>query len=203
MAISSWRATDYRPIDDPRLQKVVEWRAHSEVGFPRIGPVAAPVTVTVFTDYTCPNCGAAMRAMRGILIDHPDDVAMVIRHFPLANGIPRHAAIVAECGDRMGRFEATHNALVALADSLEAENWASVAEIAGLDPADLANCMRDTTVMSAIARDLRDGFELGVTGTPSFLVNDRFFRGNPPASFLRRLIEASLGEQPMPARSAR
>jgi len=46
--------------------------------------------------------------------------------------------------------------------------------------------------MAVVGDDLRAGYRIGVEGTPAILVNDRFFQGSPPPTFLRTLLREAL-----------
>lgn len=191
MATGAWafsQKVHFDPSADPRMTLVVDWRDYASNGG-RLGPDSAPVQITVFTDYTCPKCREAMQELEHLRKDWADELAVVIRHFPLSNGVPRDAAIAAECGRRMGRFEEMHRRLVLDFDSLGSRAWEDIAADAGIgDSATFLSCVSDTTTMAVIARDLREGIRLGVFGTPSFLANQYYFVGTPPREVLRRLV---------------
>lgn len=168
---------------------VDNWRQYADSGA-RIGPPSATVTITLFSDYTCPHCKDAMEALTQLLRERPEHIALVVRHFPLSNGLARDAAIAAECSRRAGAFERFHQTVFKHLDSLGSESWAFLAFAAGVpDTISFVSCMADSTAMATVGRDLRAAYRLGVSRTPAFLINDRFFEGNPPRQFLRAVVE--------------
>lgn len=80
-------------------------------------------------------------------------------------------------------------------DSLGLTPWPVFAAAAGVpDTAAFARCMRDTdpTVLAAVARDTLAGHELGITGTPTLLINDRLIQGAPTPRMLEAEIQSAL-----------
>jgi protein-disulfide isomerase len=180
------------------VESVDAWQEHTTIGA-RIGPESAQVTITVFYDYMCPSCRDAMTVIRDAVASTPGSTALVIRHFPLSNGLPRDAAIAAECSRRLGACETFHEVLVEQQDSLGLKSWVALAGEAGIKDRDtFSTCLSDSTAMAVVGADLRAAYRIGVEGTPAILVNDKFFQGTPPAPFLRTLIDDALRTQVIP-----
>ena len=71
-------------------------------GRPSLGPPTARVTVIEFGSYTCPYTRAAEPAMREMLRQHPDEVRLVFRHFPLDGLEALRANVPITCDDTAG-----------------------------------------------------------------------------------------------------
>jgi protein-disulfide isomerase len=172
---------------------VEAWRSYAQAGH-RTGPVQAPVTVTVFSDYQCPYCKALEADLTKAQGKWPNDLAVIYRHFPLAFHAKAHdAAVAAECASRQNSFEAYHHVLFEEQDSLAVRTWANLAERAHvLDVTAFTTCMTDASVNAIIAKDSADGSRLGVTGTPTLLVNDLKFVGAPGLDTLEAYITREL-----------
>lgn len=170
---------------------VPDWRTY--VDGQRIGPADAPVTIVEFSDFECPYCRQTADQLRTLRRKYPRDVAVVYRHFPL----PYHskavtAARASLCASRQGRFEAYHDAIFANQDSLGSIGWARLAEAAAVpDLAAFRSCVDRTDPVPQIERDLKAGKRLGVSATPTFLVNDQLIQGAPPGA-LEQLVERAL-----------
>lgn len=170
--------SDQRGSELTDSRTVTDWYGFASRGA-RIGPLNARVTIVEFSDFACPACRIAAARFRELLRRHPEDVALVYRHFPL-DARSRQASVAAECARRAGAFEPMHDLLFAKAESLGTKPWMEFAKGAGIvDTVKFASCLTDTTVIAAVWGDTRAGDSLYVDKTPSFLVNGQFFEGAP------------------------
>ncbi len=162
---------------------------------PSRGPVDAPVTIVEFTDYECPFCRRhATEILPVVLTRYGDSVRYVVRNFPLAALHPFAiaAAQAAECAYRQGRFWEYHDALLRDTGPLSDAVLRAHAAAAGLDLAAFESCLQAEETRTAVARDLLDGWELGVNGTPTLFINGRRLRGAKSAEELERYIALAL-----------
>lgn len=163
---------------NPQVRNVGDWRSY--VDGSRMGPADAPVTIVEFSDFQCPYCGTMAGRLRAIREANPGKVTLVYRHFPLEYhpfaGPAAHASI---CAERQGRFEAYHDAVFAQQDSLHGEVWPELAQVAKIPDLQLfGECMKESEPAQRIERDLAAARKLGVTSTPSILVNGVLVTGN-------------------------
>jgi protein-disulfide isomerase len=186
---------ELRASESDERRAVENWRAYASEG-QRIGPENARVTIVEFADFQCPFCQRAWVDLHEVLAKHPEDVALVYRHYPLPiheQALP--AARAAHCASRQGGFAAFHDVLFAQFDSVGTRSWEAFARDAGLrDPAAIAACAADTSAVESIERDLAAAERLGVDGTPTFLINERFVVGYPGEGELARLVMEALGQ---------
>lgn len=169
-------------------------------GRPQRGPDDAWVTVVEFSDFQCPYCAAAEPLVRQLLVDHPADLRLVYRHFPLSFHLAAQpAAEAAECArlqgtGRDGLFWEMHDALMDAQPDLAAQQrdpgalLAIVATRAGVPdlPAWQA-CLSGGETRPRITADQAQGAPF-LQGTPSFVVNGRLVY----ADTLRAQVSAAL-----------
>ena len=172
----------------PRLDVVTD-------GSPAHGPSDAPVTIIEFTDYGCPYCRQhATEVLPALLEQYGDTLRYVVRHFPIpaltTNAIG--AAEAAECAHRQGRFWEYKAALISQRDALSDDLLLAQAEAAGLDGDAFGRCLAEGTARAAVERDILQGWELGVTGTPTFFINGRRFTGRMPLVRMAGYVELAL-----------
>ncbi len=121
---------------------------------------------------------------------------MLYRHFPMPNhrfAVP--AARASECAGDQGRFPEMHRALFENADSLGLAPWWWFASLAGVtDSSGFAECVRSSSPLLALERDVREGRRLGVEGTPTLLVGAWRVNGVPPLDTLRAYIKRATEE---------
>jgi cyclophilin family peptidyl-prolyl cis-trans isomerase/protein-disulfide isomerase len=93
------------------------------------GPVNAPVTIIVFSDYQCLQCAFLAASLRQIRLTHPNDVRLIYMHAPQKNRDKDYLAIqAAEAADLQDKFWEMHDLLF--------ESQAEWSDGSGLAPAD-------------------------------------------------------------------
>ena len=127
-----------------------------------------------------------------MLDKNPGKVNLVIKHFPLANHkFAQRASAVALAADRQGKFWEYHEKIF---ENLKGINEAKVQEIAkeiGLDVEKLNQDAKDPAIQYLITRDVNNGRESGVRGTPTIFVNGKRLNNRSLAGF-QQAIDAEL-----------
>ncbi|HWM62792.1 MAG TPA: Na+/H+ antiporter NhaA [Solirubrobacterales bacterium] len=142
------------------------------------GPAEAPVTVVEYGDFECPYCGKAESVMRELLADF-GDVRYVWRHLPLSDVHPRAelAAEAAEAAAAQGAFWEMHDLLLDHQGDLKPRDLLGYAERLGLDLDRFRDDLQRQAHASRIEEDVDSADVSGVTGTPTFFVNERRHEG--------------------------
>ena len=65
-----------------------------------------------------------------------------------------------------------------------------------LDAATFAECLSDTSKLQVVGDQLQRGLDLGVNGTPSFFVNNKYISGAQPSVVFAEVIAAELAGSP-------
>jgi protein-disulfide isomerase len=165
-----------------------------------IGSADAPVTIVEFTDYDCPYCRRYyMETFPQIMEKYGDQIRYVVRHFPLVSMHPEavKAAEAAECAAEDGRFFEFNDLIMRGVPSLSIESLKQYAADIGVNTAEFNRCLDEGTKAVVVQQDLRDGYMLGVRGTPNFFVNGYTLQGAQPIDVFSAYIEAAMaaGEQ--------
>jgi protein-disulfide isomerase len=158
------------------------------------GPATAPVTIVEFSDFHCPFCRAVKPTMAQVLAKYGDQVRHVYRHFPLDSIHPqaRRAAEASWCADQQGKFWPYHDRLYAGGSDASPATLTRIATESGLDLAAFEACLAGDQARAAVQRDVEDGAEHGVSGTPGFFINGRFLSGNQPMQNFVAIIDEEL-----------
>jgi protein-disulfide isomerase len=140
------------------------------------GP-AANLTLVVFTDYRCPACRTAHRAMkRAVAAD--GRVRIVYKDWPIFGDASERAAEVALASDLQNIYSVVHDRLMTGHADSETALRAAV-ERSGGDwrrlQADLAS--NRTLISAQLARNRRQAFALRLPGTPGYLAGTLLVRG--------------------------
>jgi protein-disulfide isomerase len=177
------------------------------------GDVNAPVKMVEYSDFQCPYC-ERFTTQTGTQLDQSviaqGKVLHVFKNFPLVEIHPlaMPAAKVAYCAGQQkpAFFWAFHDWFFANQNSwsqqsAEAANatWRKQAETFGVDLAKFDTCLKDAATEAAIRKDMDEGGNAGVQGTPAFFINDWFLSGAQPLTeFTKTIDKAVQGQHPAP-----
>jgi len=143
------------------------------------GAMNAPLTLLEYGDYECPYCSQACELVKQITETLGARLRFVFRNFPLANIHPHavHAAEAAEAAGAQGRFWEMHELLFAHQDALGDEDLGRYATELRLDDERVRREIDAGTHFGRIRNDFKNGVRSGVSGTPTFFVNDARYDG--------------------------
>ncbi len=156
------------------------------------GPHDAPVTVVEYGDFECPYCGKAEPVIRELLADFVD-VRYVWRHLPLADVHPRAelAAEAAEAAAAQGAFWEMHDLLLDHQGDLRPRDLHAYAEQLGLDLERYREQLSEHAHAPRIEEDVDSADISGVTGTPTFFINERRHDGAYDIETLEAAVRAA------------
>ena len=161
---------------------------------PSIGPADAPVTVIEFSDFQCPYCQVwYQQVYQQLLASYPDKLRFVYRDLPL----PMHpeavpAAEAANCAGEQGAFWKYHDALFVQQYGLDRAAYEHYASDLGLDIQAFVTCLDSHRYQDEIQADADEATRIGITGTPSFVINGRILIGALPFSDFKTVIDEEL-----------
>jgi Na+/H+ antiporter NhaA/predicted DsbA family dithiol-disulfide isomerase len=136
------------------------------------GLETAPVTVVEYGDFQCPYCGRAEQSVRELRTEA--NVRFVWRHLPLVDVHPRaqRAAQAAEAAAEQGMFWEMHDLLLANQTRLGDEDLLGYATQLGLDIARFERDLDEPAIARRIRADVESADSSGVSGTPTFFLNE-------------------------------
>jgi protein-disulfide isomerase len=153
------------------------------------GNASAPVTIIEFSDYECPFCKRANATTEQVLKAYGDKIRFVHRDFPLAfHASARPAAEAALCAGDQGKFWEYQDKLFKSED-LSADKLKALAKETGIDQAKFDDCVAKKPHAATIDKDMADGAEAGVNGTPAFFINGRMISGALPFEKFKEIID--------------
>jgi len=176
---------------------------------PVIGNLDAPITIIEFSDFQCPFCARFYSQTLPLIYEEYIDqgkVKLVFRDFPIQsihpNAVP--AAVASECANEQGKFKEMHDILFdnqnqwnnqETVDALSL--FSQYATEIQLEQETFDSCLTSGKYIEEIQKDLNDGQNYGVTGTPGFFVgNDQIgyvqIKGAQPFDIFKKVIDAQL-----------
>jgi protein-disulfide isomerase len=156
------------------------------------GSKTAQVVLLEFADYECPYCQKVNPLMQKLKDEYGDKLTIAYKDFPL----PMHhrsqkAAEAARCAGEQGKYWEYHDVLY-YSRMLDVNDLKKHAQVLKLDEAQFNKCLDGGGEAEAVKKNLEEGKRLGLSGTPSFFVNNHFFHGAVDYNTLREMVEQQL-----------
>ncbi len=167
-----------------------------------LGEVDAPVVMISYSEFQCPFCGKFARDTEpGLVEKYVADGTLRIewKDFPYLGPESVTAAMAGRAAAAQGKFWKFHDAMYAdqlppNSGRLDEAYVASVAERVGLDLGRFRRDMSDAETRRAVEQDFAEGQAIGVTGTPTFVINGVPIIGAQPADAFEQAIEEAAAE---------
>jgi protein-disulfide isomerase len=170
---------------------VTGWEGYSKVSF-RVGAKAPRYTVVEFSDFSCVYCQRMVPVIRQLRQELGADVAFVYRHAMLRPSA-RPSALATECAARQGVAEALHDELFLAGGVPPSDGWLKAAARAGAkDTVEFRVCLLSHSADSAVISDSAAAANLGVRGTPTFLLNGALVEGSLTVEEMKTYLGAEL-----------
>ncbi len=176
---------------------------------PVIGNPDAPITIIEFSDFQCPFCARFYSQTLPLIYEEYIDqgkVKLVFRDFPIQsihpNAVP--ASVASECANEQGKFKEMHDILFDNQNQWNRQEtvdalslFSQYATEIQLEQETFDSCLTSGKYIEEIQKDLVDGQNYGVTGTPGFFVgNDQIgyvqIKGAQPFDIFKKVIDAQL-----------
>jgi protein-disulfide isomerase len=173
--------------DEPRLRVPVD------ASTPQRGPADALVTLVEFSDFQCPFCGRVQQTLAELQQRYGRDLRIVWRNLPL----PFHqeaqpAAEAAMAAHAAGRFWSMHDLLFQNQAALDRPALEQYATQLGLDLATFRDALDTRRYRAGVEADARLAAALGISGTPTFVINGRKFVGAQSPDAFAKVIDEEL-----------
>lgn len=163
------------------------------------GSATAPVEITEYADYQCPFCQTFATLQMPTIEERLIKTGRLrwrYRDFPLQqHQHARLAAHSAACADEQGKYWEQHERIYqGQQDWAASRNAAPIfrkyAAASGLDLDRYDACMQSGKYAGRIQADFNSGVAVGVSSTPTLLVNGRLYRGRFDSDAITRLVDS-------------
>ena len=161
---------------------------------PSKGAENAPITIVKFEDFECPFCKTVQPTIFELLKKYAGKVRVVHKDLPLEEIHPQAqlAAQAARCAADQGKFWQYHDRLYRHAPKLGPAELKVYAKELRIETMSFDQCLASGKHKSAVQKDLAEGVELGLTGTPAFFINGRELSGAQPIGAFTAIIDEEL-----------
>ena len=145
------------------------------------------ITIVEFFDYRCGYCKRSFPDIMKVVTED-GNIRLVLKEFPILGEdsvLASRAAIASLAQDRYMDF---HTALMQTRGGLTKERILSIAKETGIDTDKLLSDMNSEKVRSIITANYAAARQLGVNGTPAFVIGTTFVPGAIKAEELANLV---------------
>jgi protein-disulfide isomerase len=154
---------------------------------PALGAEEPEVVLVEFFDYRCTYCRRVVDSVQALLDGEPG-LRIMFKELPVLGPDSVLAARAALASDIQGGYRDFHFALMG-AEDLSRESILRIAREVGLDVNRLEADMDSEQIGELIDRNYRLASQLGIEGTPAFVIGDELIPGAVDQARLRELIE--------------
>lgn len=163
------------------------------------GPAKAPVTIQMFSDFQCPFCKRVEPTLAELEQEQKGQLRIVWRHLPLP--FHSYAQLAAEASEEVlaqkgpAAFWAYHDALFeaqSQPDGLARDNLVRLALAQGVDGARFEAALDGHVHAAKVSADAALASQVGINGTPAFVINEYYLSGAQPVPVFRKLIKRAL-----------
>lgn len=154
---------------------------------PRFGPANAPNVIVEFFDYNCGYCKRNYAAIQD-LMNSRKDVLFIFKELPILSPTSEKAARMALSIDNPDDYQRFHAALMKNAGTLDAAALSSITVSLGLDEKKLSTLGKRASITDHLEDTKKLAGTLGISGTPSFYINGKIYKGLQSAEDLKAIL---------------
>lgn len=159
----------------------------------------APVTIMVFSAFTCPFCADARKQIDALQAKYPGKLAIVYKHLPLGSGAPTLPHEAALAAAEQGKFWEMHDTLYDHHGAIGHEaQVVALARRLKLDMPRFQRALAQHAGAARLADDEAEARALHVTGTPTFYIGGYKLEGKQELSALELMVVHQLGALAQP-----
>jgi len=172
-----------------QLARIEPLRSELETPFPGavLGNPTGSVTLVEFTDYACTYCRQSVADVAALVASNPD-LKVVIREYPILRPESVDAARMALAAAQQGRYARFHDAMFRLGPP-SAETIEAAATEAGVDLARARAAIATGAFDGQLQSNAQLAAQLGISGTPGWVVGDKALNGAVGPQRLGEAIE--------------
>lgn len=162
-----------------------------------LGDKNAPVTMIEYGDFQCPFCGRFFKETESTLREKyikTGKIKFIYRDFAFLGPESTWAANAARCAGEQGKFWEYHDRLFGNQQALDVNNLKKYANELKLDSGKFDKCLDDGKYRDEVNKDLADGSQAGIDGTPGFIIGKTKLSGAQPYASFKAAIDAELSK---------
>ena len=189
----------YWQLKPPPLSPDVTTGA-TEDGYPWIGAENPELTIMEFSDYQCFQCRKMHYFLRRLISAHSTEIRLIHRHFPMDdryNPLVRtqfhvgsgKMAIISLYAQFKNQFWKVSDFLFNIGGEKQDFNTEAISKLMNVSSGELVAAMKSKVLRLKLKHDIAMGLEYGISGTPSFVIDNKVYLGQIPADLLEKYLQ--------------
>lgn len=150
------------------------------------------VTLVEFFDYQCGYCKRSFGPLMDF-VEKDGNIRLVLKEFPILGPNSLLATQAAIAAKNQGRYFDMHRALYEHKGGIDEDAIMAVAAGLGLDVVKLKKEMGDPAIQDQVSRTYRLAEQLGVDGTPAFVMGGTLYPGAVDEARLTEMMKEARG----------
>lgn len=149
-------------------------------------------TIVEFLDYQCGFCRKAQPDVRALL-GEDGDIRLIVKELPIlgpGSELAARAAVATLVSQGPDQYAALHDRLMAIQGPIDDTILDATLVDAGLEPAAIRAAMEDPEVERRLQATRSLAETLAISGTPTFVFDNRMVRGYLPLPQMQELVAA-------------
>ena len=188
-ALEAYRVQEEQKMEKEPEAKLKQYAPYfADKSHPSMGPADAKVTIVEFFDYNCGYCKRALPDIQAALSENKD-VRVVFQEMPILSPLSQSAAKYALAAHKQGKYFDFHSALMKFEGNKTDEALTKNAGEVGLNVEQLKKDIASPEIQAQIEKSAEAAREIGIQGTPAFIVGDTLFRGYIGPDGMKKAIE--------------
>lgn len=190
-ALDNYRTQQEKAEQDAAQKKITDYKPYfTQADRPAAGasPKDAKITIVEFFDYNCGYCKHAFPDVQEALKDNKD-VRVVFQDMPILSPLSQVAAKWALAAHKQGKYFEFHAALMQFEGSKTEEAMAKIAKDLGLNVDQMKKDADSPEIAEQLKKSVDAAREIGIQGTPGFIVGDTLYRGYMGSDGMKKAIE--------------
>lgn len=162
------------------------------------GADTAPLTIYMYSNYQCAFCRKFFQEVMPVLQKHYLDkgkVRLVVKLInPAGDANIQNALKTAVCINQYGDFEKLHELLLVDPDVVYHQKFVELTDDLIQKDEQVAECVLGGSADEYLNNNLTEFNSLGLTGTPTFIINNKIYKGFKSYGVLHAVIKKELKE---------
>jgi protein-disulfide isomerase len=154
---------------------------------PDAGNPKGDVTVVEFFDYNCHYCKGALPAIQSLL-EKDKNVHFIFRDFPILGPSSDQASRWALAAQKQKKYYEFYKAMMNNKSPIDEDMLAGLAKEVGMDVEQARKDAASSATSLQLERNRTLAGELGISGTPAFIIGDQIIRGAVPLEDMEHVI---------------
>ncbi len=188
-SVDSYRAAQEEKTQQSAAENLKKYDDYfKDNTLPIAGNPNGDVTVVEYFDYNCGYCRKAFADIQ-TLLNEDTNLRVIFQEMPILSPSSQTMAAISMAAHKQGKYFEMHKALMDYRGTQSEEAYNKVAKDVGVDVEQMNKDAASEDVLSAITTSSDMARDLGIRGTPGFIIGDKLFPGYIGLDGLRNAIK--------------